>query len=316
MNELKNTSESEDEEANDVDISSDEEFEFHREKSSESLSSCDNDDNERKNIADSIVLRKRIPECARTSQTFSKSNSILNTSKYRRSEPRYTETVHASKSSSYVNPYYVLSIIVTVFCLFLLYFKQPTVDADRNTVDLNKLKSFFPQDEKFWLSINSGILEVKRFEKPSVIILMYKHSMSVSELLNNITMYASCVLSEDCFTKPIVLKGDELNTNELISDYGILIDRYRPLLEERHVMVVKNLNEIVGSVAQAFHYFCDEYTPLVKKSLILFTIAVNEYEGKPLQQAVNILERKWKDIDSDKLDALITRVSNMVLRLK
>lgn len=48
--------------------------------------------------------------------------------------------------------------------------------------------------------------------------------------------------------------------------------KFREDLHKSGVMLVKDIEAIPSSLAMAFHYFCDEYNPLVKKSAIFFTI--------------------------------------------
>ncbi|KAI4457752.1 torsin-1a-interacting protein [Holotrichia oblita] len=205
---------------------------------------------------------------------------------------------------------------ILIFGVFA-YNKLNTSETTISSISINEIKEIFPQDNSFWISIETGVMEITNFNKPSVIILLHKHNgRNFTELLDNITMYASCILNQNCDVKPIVIEGNDLNTHEMKQDYGIVIDHYSPLLNEKHIMVVKNMDDISGSVAQAFHYICDEFSPLVPKSLIIFTIKVNEYNGKALEQAVDILNTKWGDIEPDKLEPLITRVSSIVLHVK
>ncbi|GJQ68981.1 hypothetical protein Trydic_g6162 [Trypoxylus dichotomus] len=208
----------------------------------------------------------------------------------------------------------ILSIVVllVVGAFPYMHTKEPV-----NIIEIDQIKELFPQNNMFWISIKSGVSEIIHFNKPSVIVIAHKNDVhSITELLGNITMYASCILNENCNVEPIIINGNDLNTHEMRQDYGIIVDHFRPLLEEKHIMVVKNMDEISGSVAQAFHSICDEFSPLVKRSLIIFTIKVDEYIGKPLKQVVDILNEKWSDIEPDKLEPLITRVSSIVLRVK
>lgn len=278
---------------------------------------------------DSISNRSTIRSPRRNSPSFNNEKSIEEKirsidQRERRSwsitneKQRYVRNIpikiETGISENKFNGLHIFCLIIALIFAGFVYnqFKPSVVKA----ITIEKLEELFPQNEKFWKSIESSISEIKTFEKPSVIILVYRDVSNISQLLDNITIYASCILNDDCHVDPIIIKGNELNTYEIIEDYGIVIQRYRSLLEEKHIMIVKNLDEILGPVAQAFHYICDEYTPLVKRSLILFTMRVDKYEGRELEQVVNILENKWSDIGRDKLEALITRVSSIVLRIK
>lgn len=220
----------------------------------------------------------------------------------------------ALKQRSILNIQYLSICIGVLLVLGAFAYNQHNVCTKESIVDIAQIKELFPQSNIFWRSIETGVSEITHFNKPSVIVIIHKNDIrNLTELLGNITMYASCILNENCYVEPIVINGDDLNTDETTQDYGIVVDRFRPLLEEKHIMVIRNMDKIHASVAQAFHSICDEFSPLVKRSLIIFTIQVDKYTGKPLEQVVNILNNKWSSIDSDKLEPLITRVSSIVL---
>lgn len=263
------------------------------------------------------------------SKTVQKLEVKLGSVNYRNIESRNNSNLQIEEITQRRHPtvkYYSFltsQLILWMFIPFILcvvaYNRLNTSETPTpiSTLSLDEIKEIFPQDNAFWISIETGITEITNFNKPSIIILLHKHNVhNFTELLDNITIYASCILNEDCSVKPIVIEGNDLNTQEMIEDYGIIIDHYSPLLNEKHIMVVKNMDNILGSVAQAFHYICDEFSPLVRKSLIIFTIGVDKFKGKALDQAVNILNAKWNDVEPDKLEALITRVSSIVLHVK
>lgn len=50
------------------------------------------------------------------------------------------------------------------------------------------------------------------------------------------------------------------------------MNEYREGLDKTGVMLVKDLHNVPSDLAMAFHYYCDEYNPLVKKSAIFFTL--------------------------------------------
>lgn len=58
---------------------------------------------------------------------------------------------------------------------------------------------------------------------------------------------------------------------------------YRDEVDRSGVMLVKELENVPSNLAMAFHYYCDEYNPLVKKSAIFFTMDLancSTYDGK------------------------------------
>ncbi|KRT83002.1 hypothetical protein AMK59_4127, partial [Oryctes borbonicus] len=197
--------------------------------------------------------------------------------------PRMTNTsqTNAQTQKIALNQRSILNIQHLSVCIGVLLilgafaYNQHNVCIKEPIVDIAQIKQLFPQSNNFWRSIETGVSEIIHFNKPSVIVIIHKNDIrNLTELLGNITMYASCILNENCYVEPIVIHGDDLNTDEMTQDYGIVVDRFRPLLEEKHVMVIRNMDKIHPSVAQAFHSICDEFSPLVKRSLIIFTIQV------------------------------------------
>ncbi|KAK4881959.1 hypothetical protein RN001_005278 [Aquatica leii] len=176
-----------------------------------------------------------------------------------------------------------------------------------NSTTLIEVQTKFPSQSKdTWDAISSGINEVKLFNKPSIYFLQ------------TVSRYASGILNDDYNTQPIVLTSNHLNTIKARSDYGYIINKYKPELEEKSVMVVKNLDKIPGEIAQAFHSMCDEISPLVPKAMFIFTIQIKNFtsEKSDFELIEDILRRSWQDLDDDIFYPLVTRISSMVLRIE
>jgi len=187
-------------------------------------------------------------------------------------------------------------------------------------ISIEELKQHYPlQLEDTWIALESGIDEITSFNKPSVFLLLYKNEAdrTVNKLLASIGKYATCNLNGNCETQPIILRSSDLSTADLKSDYGHVINKYKPELEKRAVMIVKNLDKVPGEVAQAFHSMCDEYTPLVDRTAFFFTMKVDSLENSEtdLQLVEDILRRNWNDLEDDIFYPLFTRISSMVLKV-
>lgn len=61
--------------------------------------------------------------------------------------------------------------------------------------------------------------------------------------------------------------------------HGELIERYREDVTKTGVMLVKDIDEVPASLAMAFHYYCDEFNPLIKRSAIFFTLNMARCSG-------------------------------------
>lgn len=63
-----------------------------------------------------------------------------------------------------------------------------------------------------------------------------------------------------------------VGSNLDMQEHGELITRYRDDVDRSGVMLVKEIDGVPSELAMAFHYYCDEYEPLVKRSAIFFTL--------------------------------------------
>jgi hypothetical protein len=211
-----------------------------------------------------------------------------------------------------------ISIVLAIFMLSWKVFDIVSSTLSKEMCDLESIKEKFPtQDDYFWIAFESGVHDVVQRNQPSTFILLYdeKGEVILQELVQQLSKYAICNIT-DCSNKPIVITDSELNSPDLLKDYGLLIQRYKEQLEKNGVMVVKNLENVRGISAQAFHSFCDQFTPLVDKSLFIFTMKVDELPGSNNMKFVEeYFKNKWTDIKTDTLNALITRITNMVLEV-
>ncbi|XP_032514139.2 uncharacterized protein LOC116767763 isoform X2 [Danaus plexippus] len=107
-------------------------------------------------------------------------------------------------------------------------------------------------------------------------------------------------------------------TNLIVQTEKEFMNLYQKDVDERGVMLIKDVDNIPSHLAMAFHYYCDEYNPLVKKSAIFLTLNLakcsNGSESKSTHDYIEkCLARKWNTIDKDKLGPLLTRVVNIVI---
>ncbi|KAF5285402.1 hypothetical protein FQA39_LY16656 [Lamprigera yunnana] len=211
----------------------------------------------------------------------------------------------------------IISFVVAAFMIM----KLTTSDTKVNSCSFVEIQqNFSTQTPYTWEALESGIKDIKQFNKPSVFIFLYDEdaSKAVDLLIQSLSRYASCVLNEDENIKPIMLTSTNLNTIQARSDYGLIIEKYKPELEKRSIMIVKNLDNVSGEVAQAFHTICDEFTPLVNKALIIFTIQTGNLTSSKTEYQIveDILKKSWKDLDDDIFYPLITRITSMILKIE
>ncbi|CAG9575633.1 unnamed protein product [Danaus chrysippus] len=61
-------------------------------------------------------------------------------------------------------------------------------------------------------------------------------------------------------------------TNLIVQTEKEFMNFYQKDVDERGVMLIKDVDDIPSHLAMAFHYYCDEFNPLVKKSAIFLTL--------------------------------------------
>ncbi|KAJ0181038.1 hypothetical protein K1T71_003123 [Dendrolimus kikuchii] len=95
-----------------------------------------------------------------------------------------------------------------------------------------------------------------------------------------------------------------------------LIERYSDDVKRTGVMLVKDIDSVPSTLAMAFHYYCDEYNPIAKKSAIFSTFDLaNCSNGKTSTHATleKCLKNKWKGVPSANMGPLLTRVVSVVV---
>lgn len=244
-------------------------------------------------------------KCARESKISYSSDVLLSN--------KCVEEKH-NINCNYSNMGFLIAFLILVIAILLVCGYGTTNKSEMLTI--KDLKSKFPlQNDDIWSALESGIKDVITFNKPSVFILLYKFDgeETIERILKNISAYASCLLNDDCLTQPLTLTSKQLDVPKLREDYGNLIDKYKSDLLEKRIMIIKNLDQVPGSVAQGLHSFCDEYSPLVQRSLFFFTIRVEEFPVREVRFVEHMLRDKWRDIKQDHFEPLFTRISSMIL---
>uniref|UniRef100_A0A182P140 Uncharacterized protein n=1 Tax=Anopheles epiroticus TaxID=199890 RepID=A0A182P140_9DIPT len=129
-------------------------------------------------------------------------------------------------------------------------------------------------------------------------------------------------ITAGCFggMEPILLTGNHFKRSDIQQDYGVFLVQQKEALRQRGVMVVRNLEDVPGSAAQAFHTICDTEEPLVDSAIIYLALDMfklagvtepsDESAAKEAERALNML---WKNsLRPQILLPLITRLTETV----
>ncbi|XP_044271949.1 uncharacterized protein LOC123015929 isoform X2 [Tribolium madens] len=232
-----------------------------------------------------------------------------------RQPPKLKASVN-NPNNQWPSPIYIALILISSLSLVVLPLMISTSETEASSFHLIQ-ENFPTQKDDLWLSFETGVDDVITRNRPSTFVFLYQEEAedTLMKLLQDLTKYAVCNI-RDCSKKPIILSDTELNSPQVIRNYGSLIEKYRDKLSENGVMIIRNLENVRGVSAQAFHTFCDEFTPLVEKSVFIFTMKVKELPGPNSMKFVEeYFRKKWTDIKIDTFNALITRITSMVVEV-
>uniref|UniRef100_A0A336LD71 CSON008516 protein n=1 Tax=Culicoides sonorensis TaxID=179676 RepID=A0A336LD71_CULSO len=219
----------------------------------------------------------------------------------------------------------LITIIISMILCFGLFHKvnYKISTPKKNCSDLLDLNKIFPMESPtFWKEILVGIEHVQNDEppQPAVFLFVYSDKNLAKNVINRLIERVNLCL--DSIGGFLTITSQELQSQKVIKDYGTLIDKYKPILENKRVMLVEDVQLIPAAVAPAFHVFCDTSSPVVKKSAIIFTLHADEDQIPKVKNELydyveNRLSELWKDgVHKDKIQPLITRMTDNVLPLK
>lgn len=182
---------------------------------------------------------------------------------------------------------------------------------------------FNSQDMILWKSLKVGIEGVlnNKPTTPSVFLLAYSDPDTVNRVMKEVLAATSSCMNS---SNPIQLDGRTFVTQDMIADYGIIIDKYRDQLTHEGIMYVSDFNEVPAEAAQVFHTICDTITPLVHRAVIFLTVRVDQTDkdlsSRKLSELIeHELITNWyknKKVSRDTLQALIGRVTDQLFLLQ
>lgn len=185
-------------------------------------------------------------------------------------------------------------------------------DSTDNSLTIRELRERFPNEfPDFWSFVQSGVQDVMNLNRPATFLFLYtkRNEARAQKLIKLISKYVLCRLNS-CNINPITLTPRHF---QKVSDYGDIIANYGPKLEERTLMLVQNIEKIQGEKAQALHSFCDEYSPLVRRAVIILTMEVSEIHEDFVGYVEKELRRLWFELKDDIYYPLFTRISSIIL---
>lgn len=226
--------------------------------------------------------------------------------------------------SSKFSGVFIMILAMFVIIIFSYVYNPRTIENQetikKQEISLKTIKKNFPsQEDKLWKSIYSGIDQTIVNETPTSYIFLFESEAeeTMKKLLSEISKYAVCKLV-NCESSAIDFKKEITSNFSNINDYGEVISSFKGKLENNGLMIVGNLDEIPEKFALAFHNFCDEVTPLVKKSAFFFTMKVTKLDDPDrnhLRYIEGVLKEKWQNLETDKFVPIFTRITGELLKV-
>uniref|UniRef100_A0A336N1W9 CSON008516 protein n=1 Tax=Culicoides sonorensis TaxID=179676 RepID=A0A336N1W9_CULSO len=224
-------------------------------------------------------------------------------------------TINSHEYRKYIFVGFVAAITAVIFTNLDFFVNFPkfsfTIENSQKTIchNFTNLNETFPMEyTDFWEKIQYQMERIQTEDKPAVFFFVYSNkTLARDVILSNGVDYLN--LTTEVFQRP-----------EIRDDKNILVKRYRRKLEEQKIMLVEDVDLISGTVAPVFHHFCHINSPVVPKSIIMFTLYVEKNQIPKQNFVLYVIERLtevWTSgKNSDEIDALITCILNNVLHIK
>lgn len=256
-------------------------------------------------------------------QTGNRTNTSFEQESSARMKNDSSSTAH--NSTLYYN--YIMMAIVVIITILASIFIVSSRSADKNEFKKTECpqfkemsKEFVHQDQQLFKSLKVSIENVinQTPAQPCVFLLAYNDPETSKHLMTKIlNATANCMQSQN----PIQLEGGTFVTDAMLKDYGEIIEANREPLKNAGILYVSDVNKIPAMAAQAFHSICDAHEPLVSRSVIFFTMYVDQ-DGQNLSpnQISKLVETQltsnWDAINHNTLNALVGRVTEQVFLLR
>jgi hypothetical protein len=200
--------------------------------------------------------------------------------------------------------------VVAAAVLIFKYKKTEPIPISIDCSTFMSLKEKYPnQDKMLFKSLKSGVEGIYNRKPivPSVFTLFSTDEKLIQSIMNEIIVTTKECINQD--NNPISLTPDDLNTESFINDNTKIIGEYKQKLNESTILLLNNIDRVSTLVLPALHSFADTYNPLVSRSILFFTITVPERPpGKPVEYINDYLKNKWKDLEENFRNPLITRI--------
>ncbi|XP_050359585.1 uncharacterized protein LOC126779536 isoform X2 [Nymphalis io] len=245
--------------------------------------------------------------------------------KYRTSLGQDVKTNSLRESSNQ----FVIAMIILLLAVIMFLYNQYVVDqAITNNVydkftfdrDVTDLKEKYNIKENSILQVKTGVAAIFDNQDTASFIFVYNsdsvnfNPMRFNNFVEDIATTTSRYLRNE--SKEVHVTVDTSNLME--QSTKDFMNQYQDKVIRTGVMLVKDVDTVPSQLAMAFHYYCDEYNPLVKRSAIFFTLnlancSIISDKKSSHYYVEKCLANKWNTVGEEKIGPLLTRVVNIVV---
>ncbi|XP_034243753.1 uncharacterized protein LOC117646722 [Thrips palmi] len=205
-------------------------------------------------------------------------------------------------------------LVAVVLGLVLFQFtseRKPDFEEIENELKkvLSNVKRKFPTQEKqlwpYLLSVLAGVCS-SDISCPKVILLIDRDDGRTSQCFVRMVANQSAPVLPFEEKRALFLNGDDLNCDNCV-------EVHREKAKKHGIVVIQHLENFPIKSADSLHFFCDEHETEFAKAAYLLTMTVRNIEKDATKTAENALRASWKSMQKDNLDALISRLTSLVV---
>ncbi|XP_026484437.2 uncharacterized protein LOC113392299 isoform X2 [Vanessa tameamea] len=264
-------------------------------------------------------------------------HSINNISLHRRhnnssenQHKRYlTSLEQKAKSIRDTSDQIVIAMIIFLLAVIMFLYSQYVTDkAFTNNVydkfrfdsDVKDLKEKYKVKENSILQVKTGVATIFENQDTASFIFVYN-----SESINFNPVRFNNFIEDIAATTSRYLRNESKEVHVTVDTSKLMMqttkdfmNQYQDKVMRTGVMLVKDIDSVPSQLAMAFHYYCDEYNPLVKRSAIFFTFnlancSIISDKKSSHEYVEKCLANKWYSVGEEKIGPLLTRVVNIVV---
>ncbi|XP_053600972.1 uncharacterized protein TORIP isoform X3 [Plodia interpunctella] len=262
---------------------------------------------------------QRIPENTRNTYSHEDNSPRIPTPKD--GQEKSQNGKKSSKSVLFFPAAALITILATLYSDLLVKSQQRNsiiYDESGFHTDLSDLGRKYKVTDNTILQVQTGISTIYKRQDAGSFVFAYNSNsdqydpVQFNKFMNEIAASTARYLRNDSKSVThIVLDSSAFD----MESHSELINKYKDDIDKSGVMLVKELDMVPSKLAMAFHYYCDEYNPLVKRSAIFFTLNMAKCTETTsgltsiFSQIEKCLKKKWNGgVPQDNIGPLLTRV--------